>query len=368
MTWGGVVRIAGGSLFLNHQERHRSPDGGVRPGVIRRNASMPIARTVALAALLLRFLPAQAPIDEATLRQRLADKLASPFLRLAPWHTDFAVAKQAAAREGKLILMHVTRSFVPCGTSIRCEREVLSAPGFSALAERVVLYCHVTAHLDAEQDSVLFTTRGSGWPHHAVLDATGRVLGTHESWREKSVQELAALVDRAQAFSKLEVDTEREIAAANRRLLQAGLEAGALDLAGARRLLASAGVLPRAEAERYAGMATDLEIGEILGRHDRFDEKQQGALGAEFYAMWWMGKRPLGRNAVRDFWGGILLHLEKAEKPDLELYREALGKLEAEFGTARGYRGFLDLRKKALEDLQRKVAESRPSSQTKARS
>lgn len=323
-----------------------------------------LARSVVVSILLIPMLSAQVPTDEATLRARLADKLASPFLQLATWHTDLATAKQAAAREGKLILMHGTRSFVPCGTSIRCEREVLSAPEFAALAERVVLYCHVTAHVDPESDRLLFTTRGSGWPHHAVLDATGRVLGTHESWRDKSVAELAALVDRAQEFLKLEAVTAREIAAAQQRLLRAGLAAGALDLASARRLLAAAGPLPRAEAETVAGQITDLEVGEILARHDRFDEKQQAAIGAEFYGLWWTGKRPLARNALRDFWGGILLYQEKSEKPDLAVCKEALAKLEAELGTARGYRSFLDARKKAMEDLQVKVgAASRPTTQ-----
>lgn len=284
----------------------------------------------------------------AILQQRLADKRAAPFLRLAPWHLTLPAAQHAAARDGKLILVHCTRSFTPCGTSIRCEREVLAAPEFAALAERVVLYCHITAHLDPAEDRLLAATRGSGWPHHVVMDASGRVLGVHESHQDKSVTALATLVDAATEFLHTEADCARAIAAANRTRLEAGLTAGALDLATARALFAECGTLPPADAERLAAAITDLEVADVLAGADRFDEAARPALGAVFHGMWRVGKRPAGRNAVRDFWGGILLHLETREQPDLDLYRDALARLESAFGEARGYRAFLDARREAL--------------------
>lgn len=314
---------------------------------------------LALAALVLAPLgvgqsPAPQP-DRAILEARFADKLAQPFLLLQPWHRDLEQAKRAAAREGKPILVHCTRSFTPCGTSISCERQVLSDPDFGKVAERAVLYCHVTTHLDKDADQLLYELRGSGWPHHAVLDATGRVLGTHESHRDKSVAELLALLDRAQAYLRLEADVAREVAMQRRRQLDAGLAAGALDLASARALLAQCGALTRSDAERFAGALTDLEVADVLRRHDRFDERAQIAAGGEIHGLWRMGKRPAERNASRDFWGGLLLWLEKQDKPDLTLYREALGELDKRFGDARGYRSFLDARRKALEELQRKA-------------
>lgn len=318
-----------------------------------------LARVV-LSTVCTALAAAQVPTDRAVLQQRLEDKLAAPFLRCAPWHTDFDSARRAAAREGKLILAHFTRSFVPCGTSIRCEREVLSAPDFAGLAERVVLYCHVTARLEARHDGFLFDTRGSGWPHHVVLDATGRVLGTHESHRPKSVTELSHLVDQAQAYLRIEAETERDLAAACRRRLDAGLAAGALELRDARHLFACSGPMTRADAERLSAMITDLEVADVLRRYDRFDESIHAAAGAEFAAMWRQGKSPSARNAVRDFWGGILIHLEHQEKPDLELYRQGLARLEDLFGDARGYRDFLEQRRKALDALQTKAPAGDP--------
>lgn len=299
-------------------------------------------------ALLLATLAAQVPTDPAVLRQRLEDKRTSPFLLANAWHGDLGEAQRVAARDGKLILVHCTRSFVPCGTSIRCERDVLASPEFAGLAARVVLYCHVTAHVDAAEDQRLYALRGSGWPHHAVLDATGRILGTHESWRDKSVAELTALVDAAERYRACEAACEADRTAANRRQLEAGLQAGALSLDEGRRLLAAAGPLPRDVAERHAAQLTDLEIAQILARHDRFDPKAQAAAGAEFTALWRAGKRPGARNPARDFWGGILLHQEQLPQPDQALQQTALQQFEALLGDARGYRDFLAARRQAL--------------------
>lgn len=306
-------------------------------------------------ALLTSTVLAQTVEDPALLAQRRADKLASPFLRLAPWHVSLAAAQREAARAGKLIFVHCTRSFVPCGTSIRCEREVLASPDFVEFAGRVVLYGHVTAHLDADEDRFLFATRGSGWPHHVVMDASGRVLGVHESHREKSVAEFARLVTEAEAFLALEAECARAIEAQQRRRLEAGLAVGALDLATARALYAASGTLPPADAERLAAAITDLEVAELLSRVDRFDERARPAVGAEFHALWRAGKRPAGRNAVRDFWSGILLHQETQERPDLALCEEALTQLESQFAEQRGYRGFLDERRAKLVELKLKA-------------
>lgn len=298
---------------------------------------------------------AQVPTDPAVLQQRLADKLAQPFLRLAAWHTDLAAAKQAAAASGKLLFVHCTRSFSPCGTSIRCEREVLGAPAFAAFAGDVVLYCHVTAHVDPAADRLLAAWRGSGWPHHVVLDATGRVLGTHESHRDKSVEAFRDLVARARQFLADDVADERAIAAIRARQLARGLDVGALTLADARRLFAAAGELPAEQAAQLAAHVTDLEIADVLTRYDRFDPAQQAKAGAEFHVMHRQGKRPHGRNAARDFWGGIVLRVESIDEPDLALHQEALAAFEQRFGSERGYQDFLAKRRQAFVDLQRKA-------------
>lgn len=304
---------------------------------------------------------AQVPIDPAVLQERRADKLAQPFLRLVAWHTDLASAKQTAAVSGKLILVHCTRSFSPCGTSIRCEREVLSSPSFAAFASEVVLCCHVTAHVDAADDRMLAQWRGSGWPHHVVLDATGRVLGTHESHRDKSVEEFRGMIARARQFLADDAADERAVAAIRARQLARGVDVGALTLADARRLAAAAGELPAEQAAQLATRITDLEIAEVLTRYDRFDPAQQGKAGAEFLGLYRQGKRPHGRNAARDFWGGIVLYVEASERPDLALHQEAMAAFEQRLGGERSYQDFVAKHRQTFEELRRKANAPSPA-------
>lgn len=287
--------------------------------------------------------PAAPSPDE--LEARRLDKLAQPFLRLCAWHTDLESAKRAAARDGKLVLVHCTRTFQPCGTSIRCERGVLSSPEFAAFAERVVLFVHTSARLDAAEDRLLSEWRGSGWPHHVLLDATGRVLGTHESWREKTVAEFAELVDAAERFLEVERRTESATADACWMRLQQGLAAGALSLAEARLLFSRSGVRTAAEAADAGARITDLEVAAVLAGLDRSDEASRDRAGRAFASMYRAGKRPHARNAARDFWGGLALQCEAQPTADEAVWQEAVQELEARFADEPGYRSFLDERR-----------------------
>lgn len=289
---------------------------------------------------------AEPTLDELEARRR--DKLAQPFLRLAPWHTDLDAALRAAARDGKLVLVHCTRTFVPCGTSIRCERGVLSSPEFVAFAEQVVLYVHTSAKLDPADDRRLSAWRGSGWPHHVLLDATGRVLGTHESWRDKTVAEFTAMLAAATQFLAVEQATTTATAAQDWQRLQAGLAAGALTLAEAQALFARSGVRSAAEATDAAARIADLEVAAVLAGLDRQDAVAKERAGRAFVAMHRAGKRPQARNAARDFWGGLALYCETQEKPDEAMWAEAMTELESRFANERGYRGFLDERRAKL--------------------
>jgi hypothetical protein len=134
-----------------------------------------------------------------------------------------------------------------------------------------------------------------------------------------------------------------------------------LTLGEARRLFAVAGEMPAEQAAQIAAHLTDLEIAETLTRYDRFDPVQQLKAGAEFYVMYRQGKRPHGRNAVRDFWGGIVLHVEASEKPDLALLEEALATFEKRFAGDRGYQEFVDKHRQALVELQRKASALEPN-------
>lgn len=310
---------------------------------------------------------ATAPTAEE-LEARRRDKLAQPFLRLAPWHTNLESARRSAARTGKLVLVHCTRTFTPCGTSIRCERGVLSSPEFVTFADRVVLCVHTSAQVDATEDQRLSEWRGSGWPHHVLLDATGRVLATHESWREKTVPEFAAMVDSAERFLEVERSAATATADQNWLWLREGLASGSLSLAEAQTLFANSGVRTSQEAEDAAMRIADLEVAQILTGLDRQDPNARERAGKAFVAMHRAGKRPHARNAARDYWGALALHCEAQGEPDLALWNEAIAELEARFADERGYQRFLEERRQKRADRGGKAAaESIPKAPTEPR-
>lgn len=49
--------------------------------------------------------------DQETMKQNLAKKLEQPFLKVAPWITDFDKAKAEAKKSGKPIFAYFTRSY-----------------------------------------------------------------------------------------------------------------------------------------------------------------------------------------------------------------------------------------------------------------
>jgi hypothetical protein len=67
-----------------------------------------------LAALILAFLAspayAQAP-DQDQMKKNLEEKLAKPFMKFAPWITDFDKAKAESKKTGKPIFAYFTRSY-----------------------------------------------------------------------------------------------------------------------------------------------------------------------------------------------------------------------------------------------------------------
>ena len=71
----------------------------VKPSIPIRTINAPTAAGVA-----------QEPTQDE-LKQKLADKLARPFLQKASWTTDYDAARARAKAEKKLIFAHFTRSY-----------------------------------------------------------------------------------------------------------------------------------------------------------------------------------------------------------------------------------------------------------------
>lgn len=72
-----------------------------------RTRSIDLVRACFLIALL------SAPAFAQTNEERLAEKMAKPFVKNAAWETDYDKAREKAAADGKLIFAYFTRSYAP---------------------------------------------------------------------------------------------------------------------------------------------------------------------------------------------------------------------------------------------------------------
>jgi len=71
-------------------------------------------RHLGIPAALLALVAAASPAlaqDQEAMKQNLAKKLESEFLKAAPWITDFDKARDEAKKSGKLIFAYFTRSY-----------------------------------------------------------------------------------------------------------------------------------------------------------------------------------------------------------------------------------------------------------------
>jgi ABC-type sugar transport system substrate-binding protein len=66
---------------------------------------------LAAAALLAAAAPPAAAQSQEDLVKKRDEKLATPFLKKAPWITDYTQARAASKKAGKLIFAYFTRSY-----------------------------------------------------------------------------------------------------------------------------------------------------------------------------------------------------------------------------------------------------------------
>lgn len=70
---------------------------------------------IRLAAVVLGLAASAMAQDDraAQMQAKYDEKMKKPFVSNATWHTDWAKAKEAAAKDGKLIFAYFTRSYAP---------------------------------------------------------------------------------------------------------------------------------------------------------------------------------------------------------------------------------------------------------------
>lgn len=136
---------------------------------------MHFARRILCFALFAVAAAAQAKTQEQLIALR-DEKLGKRVFALAEWTADFDAAMAASAETGKPILAYFTRSYAQSGPCDALESGMLSSPEFQAFAKSVVLFVHVTSHVEGEQYPHLLREKGFvSFPSLCFLDADGKV-------------------------------------------------------------------------------------------------------------------------------------------------------------------------------------------------
>jgi hypothetical protein len=187
---------------------------------------------------------------------------------------------------------------------------------------------------------------GRGFPHLAILDANGDVVAKPGS---RDVPGFVAAVSDGKQFMALR---NKEDPSVDDRIELLGMEIklGNYDFEKAKEAAGKIEGMTDAQKAKVDEAIFPLEVMSLLpkGRQPTPEERQ--AAGKAFAGMFRAGRDPTEPQIMQPFFIFMLDYAE-AEK-DVELFRSALGKLEAAFGDNPRAKGFFDTQKARLEKLE----------------
>lgn len=279
---------------------------------------MNFARTLISLALMAAVAAAQAKTQEQLIALR-DEKLGKRVFTLAEWTADFDAAMAASAETGKPILAYFTRSYAHCGPCDSLESGMLSSPEFQEFAKSVVLFVHVTSHVEGEQHPHLLREKGFvSFPSLCFMDADGRVTVRAP---QRDVASLGAVRARLGELAEL-----RDLAAegdvdASRRLFLCEIE---LDMLTAAQIQEHRNKfeLDEEETARVEQALVDLEVRAMRARSR---EIGADAIGKRLAEIAREGRAP-STDSAQFFWQMTLNWC--AKNGDSELAQQAFDQLE----------------------------------------
>jgi hypothetical protein len=211
----------------------------------------------------------------------------------------------------------------------------------------VVLFAHVTSHVEGDAYQNLLSEKGGrGFPFLAILDANGDVVAKPAS-RDVAGFE-AALADGAKF---LDLKAKEDPTVDDRvDLLCLEIALGRLDLEQARESAAGIEGMSDAQKAKVADAILPLEIRSHMPKSRRPTPEERQASGKAFAEMFKAGREPTDLRTLQPFFIFMLDYAE-AEK-DADLFKKALGKLEAAFADNPRATRFLDAQRARLEKLE----------------
>ena len=289
--------------------------------------------------------PTPAPTQDQLKAWRV-EKLEKPVWKLAPWLVDLDAARAEASKTGKPIFACFTRSYLPCAPCEALESSVLADARFAEFASSVVLFLHVTSHVEGEPYPTLLTDKGfTGFPSLCFLDQDGNVVVKQV---ERSVAGFEATAARIATLRGLEAQLKKGGGiAAERRVFLAQLELQMLraDEIRARMQKLELGEADRARADQFL---VDAEVRDLRTRSRELGPEQVSDAVA---AMARAGRRPSpSPETANPFWELVLGW--SARKADGELGQKAFDALSENASSAtvlQRYRQLLERAKGTLK-------------------
>ena len=198
---------------------------------------------------------------------------------------------------------------------------MLSTKEFAELGKEVVLFLHVTSHVEGQPHPDLLREKGGdAFPYFAVLDDQGEVVARHQG--APSVAGFRATLAASADYVRLREKAAAGDLDAKARLLIRRLEFGNLSFARAVAERAALTELTDDQAARIDRLFTSLEFAEIRASLRRREDLPKA--GAKLAIMKDGGRIPSGRDAI-DFWMIISFYAE--EQKDAALFREVVDAL-----------------------------------------
>jgi hypothetical protein len=227
------------------------------------------------------------------------------------------------------------------------EGAALSTSEFKEFAKDVILFAHITSKVEGDAYQDLMREKGGrGFPHLAILDANGDVVAKPDS---RDVPGFVAAVADGKQFLALR---SKENPTVEDRIELLGLEIklGNYDLAKAREAAGEIEGMTDAQKAKVEDAIFPLEVMAVVPQTRQPTPEQKVAAGKAFAEMFRAGREPTDQGLMQPFFIFMLDYAE-AEK-DVELFRSALGKLEAAFGDNPRAKGFFDAQKARLAKLE----------------
>jgi hypothetical protein len=249
-----------------------------------------------------------APTAEQLLAQRVA-VLASPTFTKAAWTVDYDDALAQAEKSGKPIFAYFTRSYQACPPCKKLELGLFSEPAFAEFGKEVVLFCHVTSHVEGDKYQGLLAEKGgTTFPFLVLLDAKGEVIA-RLSTADPSVEAFRAVQKRS---AEIEV-MQAHLPATAFDVLVAKEAIGGITFARAKALATAMGEVDAAKRKVVDDLLVKIEVVELAASVRL--KSDAVAVGKRFAEMWKQGLVPTGVPA-RNFFTMILEAMEDGQDPE----------------------------------------------------